>query len=83
MFFPEKNWKCGCDMSDNDIKTFPIFRDTCFLNLIEVGGVSVARSMSLRWRGVRLHWDNAFLPLNIVLLGLIWTRFPHNQVVFL
>ena len=32
-------------------QTFPIFRDTCFLNLIEVGGVSVARSMSLRWRG--------------------------------
>jgi hypothetical protein len=23
----------------------------------------------MRWRGVRLHWDNAFLPLNIVLLG--------------
>ena len=31
--------------------------------------MSLARSMSMRWRGVRLHWDNAFLPLNIVLLG--------------
>lgn len=31
-----------------------------------VGGMSLARSMSMRWRGVRLHWDNAFLPLNIV-----------------
>ncbi len=55
-----------------------IFKDTCFLNLIEVGGVSLARSMSLRWRGVRLHWDNAFLPLNIVLLGLMWTK--NNRI---
>eukprot|EP00438_Fugacium_kawagutii_P010164 Skav235856 [mRNA] locus=scaffold1693:157206:157879:- [translate_table: standard] len=28
--------------------------------------MSLARSVSLRWRGVRLHWDNAFLPLNVV-----------------
>ncbi|CAK9101669.1 unnamed protein product [Durusdinium trenchii] len=30
-----------------------------------VGIVSLARSMSMRWRGIQLHWDNAFLPLNI------------------
>ncbi|OLP91644.1 putative folate-biopterin transporter 2 [Symbiodinium microadriaticum] len=30
-----------------------------------VGGVSLARSATLRWQGIRLHWDNAFLPLNI------------------
>ncbi|CAJ1333107.1 unnamed protein product [Effrenium voratum] len=33
-----------------------------------VGVVSLARSATLRWQNVRLHWDNAFLPLNVVFL---------------
>ena len=47
---------------------------------LEVGLMALARSSSMRLRGVRLHWDNAFLPLNVVLLGSASSRKRAERV---